>query len=47
VVGGIVAPGNTALTVGTGILLVIIVLLIIINNRMEVFARNKYGPYRE
>lgn len=47
VVGGIVAPGNTALTIGTAILLVIIVLLIIINNRLEVFARNKYGPYKE
>ncbi len=47
VVGGIVAPGNTALTIGTGILFVIIVLIIIINNRMEVFARNKYGPYKE
>ena len=47
VVGGMLGPGNTALTVGTGILLVIIVLLIIINNRIEVFARNKYGPYKE
>ena len=28
-------------------LLVIILLLIYINNRIEVFARNKYGPYRE
>jgi tetrahydromethanopterin S-methyltransferase subunit E len=26
---------------------VIIILLIYINNRMEVFARNKYGPYKE
>ncbi|MEN4017970.1 MAG: tetrahydromethanopterin S-methyltransferase subunit E [Methanobacterium sp.] len=27
--------------------LVILILLIIINNRLEVFARNKYGPYLE
>lgn len=27
--------------------LVIVLLLIYINNRIEVFARNKYGPYRE
>jgi tetrahydromethanopterin S-methyltransferase subunit E len=27
-------------------LLVIILLLIYLNNRVEVFARNKYGPYR-
>ncbi len=47
VVGGIVAPGNTALTIGTAILFVILILLIIINNRIEVFARNKYGPYKE
>lgn len=26
---------------------VIILLLIVINNRIEVFARNKYGPYKE
>jgi tetrahydromethanopterin S-methyltransferase subunit E len=26
---------------------VIILLLIVINNRMEVFARNRYGPYKE
>ncbi|HOI71889.1 MAG TPA: tetrahydromethanopterin S-methyltransferase subunit E [Methanobacterium sp.] len=47
VVGGMVAPGNTALTIGTGILFLIIILLIILNNRIEVFARNKYGPYKE
>jgi tetrahydromethanopterin S-methyltransferase subunit E len=47
VVGGMIAPGDTALTIGTAILFVIIILLIIINNRIEVFARNKYGPYRE
>ena len=47
VIGGILGPGTSALTVGTVILLVIIVLLIIINNRIEVFARNKYGPYKE
>ena len=27
--------------------LVILILLIIINNRLEVFARTKYGPYLE
>jgi tetrahydromethanopterin S-methyltransferase subunit E len=27
--------------------LVIVLLLIYINNRIEVFARNKYGPYKE
>jgi len=47
IVGGIVGPGDTALMVGTGILFVILILLIIINNRIEVFARNKYGPYIE
>lgn len=46
VVGGIFGVSN-ALVVGTGILFVIIILLIIINNRIEVFARNKYGPYKE
>jgi tetrahydromethanopterin S-methyltransferase subunit E len=48
-VSGAILPGNSdsnmALAVGTGILFIIIVLIIIINNRMEVFARNKYGPY--
>jgi tetrahydromethanopterin S-methyltransferase subunit E len=47
VVGGMLGPGTTAVTVGTAILFVIIVLVIIINNRIEVFARNKYGPYKE
>jgi tetrahydromethanopterin S-methyltransferase subunit E len=47
VIGGIVGPGSTAIITGTAILFVIIILLIIINNRIEVFARNKYGPYRE
>ena len=47
IVGGIVGTGNTALAVGTLILFVILILLIIINNRIEVFARNKYGPYIE
>jgi tetrahydromethanopterin S-methyltransferase subunit E len=47
VVGGMLGPGSTAITVGTAILFVIIILLIIINNRIEVFARNKYGPYKE
>lgn len=47
VVGGIFGPGTTAIAAGTGILFVIIILLIIINNRIEVFARNKYGPYKE
>jgi len=46
VVGGIFGPAN-AIVAGTGILFVIIILLIIINNRIEVFARNKYGPYKE
>ncbi|MGZ7107866.1 MAG: tetrahydromethanopterin S-methyltransferase subunit E, partial [Methanobacterium sp.] len=32
---------------GTLVLLVILVILIILNNRIEVFARNKYGPYIE
>jgi len=32
---------------GVLVLLVIVLLLIYINNRIEVFARNKYGPYRE
>ncbi|MDK2875351.1 MAG: tetrahydromethanopterin S-methyltransferase subunit, partial [Methanothermobacter sp.] len=27
--------------------LIIVLLLIILNNRLEVFARNKYGPYKE
>ena len=27
--------------------IVIVLLLIYINNRIEVFARNKYGPYKE
>jgi tetrahydromethanopterin S-methyltransferase subunit E len=48
-VTGTILPGNsdsnTALAVGTTILFIIIILIIIINNRMEVFARNKYGPY--
>ena len=53
IVGGIWAGSGsaynpvTALTIGTGILFVILILLIIINNRIEVFARNKYGPYIE
>ena len=47
IVGGIAGPGNTALAWGTGILLVILVILIILNNRIEVYARNKYGPYLE
>jgi len=53
IVGGIWAGSgpaynsNIALEVGTGILFVILILLIIINNRIEVFARNKYGPYIE
>ncbi|MGV8143659.1 MAG: tetrahydromethanopterin S-methyltransferase subunit E [Methanothermobacter sp.] len=47
VVGGMLGTGNTAILTGTIILFVIIILLIIINNRIEVFARNKYGPYRE
>lgn len=45
VVGGLLGPGETAVTVGTIILFLILVVLVIINNRMEVFARNKYGPY--
>ncbi len=47
VVGGLLGPGSTAIAAGTTILFVIIILLIIINNRIEVFARNKYGPYKE
>lgn len=47
VVGGMLGPGTNALIAGTAILFVIIILLIIINNRIEVFARNKYGPYKE
>lgn len=47
VVGGMLGPGANALIAGTAILFVIIILLIIINNRIEVFARNKYGPYKE
>ena len=27
--------------------IIIVILLIIINDRLEVFARNKYGPYEE
>ncbi|MCQ8905273.1 MAG: tetrahydromethanopterin S-methyltransferase subunit E, partial [Methanothermobacter sp.] len=27
--------------------LIIVLLLIILNNRLEVFARNRYGPYKE
>lgn len=46
VIGGLAGTGN-ALVVGTVILFVIIILLVIINNRIEVFARNKYGPYKE
>ncbi len=41
------SSGDTPLIWGTGILFVIIILLIIINNRIEVFAREKYGPYKE
>ncbi len=47
VIGGMLGPGSTAIAVGTTILFVIVILLIIINNRLEVFARNKYGPYKE
>ncbi len=32
---------------GTIALFVILIILIILNNRIEVFARNKYGPYIE
>jgi tetrahydromethanopterin S-methyltransferase subunit E len=32
---------------GTIALIVILIILIILNNRIEVFARNKYGPYIE
>jgi tetrahydromethanopterin S-methyltransferase subunit E len=41
------SSGDTPLIWGTAILFVIIILLIIINNRIEIFARKKYGPYKE
>jgi tetrahydromethanopterin S-methyltransferase subunit E len=47
VLGGMVGTGDITLAVNAGLTFVIVILLIIINNRIEVFARNKYGPYKE